>query len=443
MPRAVLTLGARCGCARSEINQHETSNPGLAEFTKLWNFKNGACPVSFYPSNDGSLCKSCLERHGGPSYASYFLSFVALAAAVFGFTFLAWKVTGADWSPDCQSGESCIVHFGRVDSGRHAADAWFEMVDRRLEEDAGSVHLDHATAEIVRGDEVVVSLSSKKKKKKVVGTTQGTVMSVNGDSARVSVHGKAGTKKIPLSDLEMMQTTVLEPGASRPALCFCLSDEWCSATTFVGDVTRILCARSGVDLAVGAIAEMPDPRRQALTAGCGWVLCGDVVATTDGHRWLVNVLKVPTENLLVVDEQGKAQSADDASDLLGQMEDFLTSQRADSGLTTAANAEFALDNVELSKDIRASIATAKEAVAKAKQMGYIPTSCLPHPRLFLTLVLRGISKLRCIRTGVCTQKPFQDRDRAAAAVPARAIVLAGLAGDSEDLRKNHAGSDNL
>jgi len=431
---------------RSDIKQdEETSNPGLAEFTKLSVFDNYqyGCPKGFYPSDDGSLCKSCLASHGGPTSFSLLLSFVALAAAIFGCTFLAWMVSSADWSPDCQSGESCIVHFGRVDSGRHAADAWFEMADRRLEEDAGSVHLDHAAAEIVRGDEVVVSLSSKGE---VVDTTQGTVMSVDGDNARVSVHGKAGIKKIPLSDLEMMQTTVLEPGASRPALCFCLSDEWCSATTFVEDVTRILCARSGVDLAVGAIAEMLDPRRQALTAGCGWVLCGDVVATTDGHRWLVDVLKVPTENMLVVDEQGKAQSADDASDLLGQMEDFLTSQRTDSGLTTAANVEFALDNVELSKDIRASIAAAKEAVAKAKQMGYIPTSCLPHA--YLTLACSSASFSEAFLSYgafvlVFAQKPFQDRDRAAAAVPARAIVLAGLAGDSEDLRKNHAGADNL
>ena len=77
---------------------------------------------------------------------------------------------------------------------------------------------------------------------------QGTVLSVEKDNARVSLHGKAGIKNIALSDLTMLPKSAEEAPneSSLPALCFCLSDEWCSSTSFSQDITDILGgARSG------------------------------------------------------------------------------------------------------------------------------------------------------------------------------------------------------
>ena len=287
------------------------------------------CSPYFSTSSDGSMCESCLPVNGGPTDIQYSLSVVALIGLGIGGGMLLWKVAGADWRPDCQSGASCLVHFGRANTAHTAAEVWLEMVDVRLAEDAGSVRLDHATSEIVRGDEVKITSDEHTGRtlcctKFSLLNCQGSVVDVDGTSARVSVHGHSGIKKLPLHDLELLPSTQThEPGQSRPALCFCLGSEWCSAVTFTQDITRVLGERSGVALPVAAVAQMSDEHKQNLTAGCAFVVCGQAAAATAGHRWLVDVLKINDESLVLADAAGQVESPDDNSRVLRVMEDFL------------------------------------------------------------------------------------------------------------------------
>ena len=267
--------------------------------------------------------------NGGPGAASWALSVVLWIGAAIGGSMLVWRVAGADWRPDCQSGASCLVHFGRANTAHTAAEVWLEKVDARLAEDAGSVRLDHAVAEIVRGDEVRITSDEHTGRtpccaKVHLLNCQGSVVDVDGNSVRVSVHGHSGIKKLPLRDLELLPNTQThEPGQSRPALCFCLGSEWCSAITFTQDITRVLGQRSGVALPVAAVVQMSDEHKQNLTAGCAFVVCGQAAAATAGHRWLVDVLKINDESLVLADAAGQVESPDDNSRVLRVMEDFL------------------------------------------------------------------------------------------------------------------------
>ena len=338
-------------------------NPGLASYPR-WPTLS-FCSSGFFEKN--GLCINC-EGPDGPTDADFAFTYLALAAALILGGLVTWRVAGADWRPDIQSGDSCVVHFGRVDAGHGAAEAWFGKVEERLQEDAGSVRLDHAAAEIVRGDEVIIRDSAGKKK---LHGLHGIVTTVKGKNARVALHGK-GRIKVTLKHLQLVPAAGLEPSHEHPALCFCVSEEWCRAATFSQDITGVLGIRSGIVLKASEIRDMPHHHKKHLSSGCIFVLCGEAVLNTDGHRFLVEALQVKEESLLVGDARtGEPKSIDDTNRLLGIMEDFLQNQReqtAEHEANSAAKEELIVDSVLFNSDAKSSIAAAQQA---AKQLANV------------------------------------------------------------------------
>eukprot|EP01047_Picozoa_sp_COSAG01_P039376 COSAG01_NODE_3250_length_6353_cov_445.752958_5_plen_730_part_00 len=309
-----IASGKRWGWRRSL-----KSNPYLKEYEALPSLD---CVDGYYES--GSKCIQC--DYDGFMFGWQVMFWVAATIAA---GWLIWRIVSSDWHPHIHHQASCIVHYGRgqLESADYAAALhWFKLIDERLQEDAGSVRLDHPESAITRGDEVEVSDDYKNKRFR---GAHGTVIAVREQDQRatVSAHGKSGITTIPLENLTLLPNAQQSPNKST-ALCFCLGTDWCQSANFAQDIIDLLIARAFDTtygrLDVAAAADLPVQEKEQLMAGCVFVLCGEDLPQTTGYQWLRDTMLVSSDRAVVVaDGLGQCTSEDDMNTTLSGLETFL------------------------------------------------------------------------------------------------------------------------
>jgi hypothetical protein len=260
---------------------------------------------------------------------------------------IIWKVAGADWRPDSRAGVSCVVYYGRCASAHTAASNWYNDISRHLDEDEGSIRLDHSG--VGCGDEVI--LKNLRGKHMKFTTMHATVikLSSDGSKAKVSVHGAHKFREFPVENMEPKMDLEVHDDTETPALCFCISQEWVEAESFVEDMLRILTQRIRID---EHTRDDIDLENAGLATGCVFVLFG-VSADNQTILTLTEKLQITPDQIATSDANG-GLDLDRKEQLLGQIEHFLEMESVDF-----------LDNQEHFRSLVDARAEAQGALASA------------------------------------------------------------------------------
>eukprot|EP01047_Picozoa_sp_COSAG01_P040572 COSAG01_NODE_3427_length_6093_cov_9.704943_2_plen_806_part_00 len=309
------------------------------------------------------------------------------------------RISDGEWVSKVTASGRVLLGSPDYAAGLH----WFNLIDERLQEDAGSVRLDHPEFAISRGDEVQVSGDYHKKR---LRGAHGTVIAVQGRRATVAVHGKGTIKAISLAQLELLagQQSISE----STALCFCLGNDWCQSASFPQDIldtlsSRAFDAQTYGQLNVDSVADLPSSEKGKLMTGCVFVLCGEDVLQSAGYQWLRDTMLLSTDRFIVADARGQRSkrshsSEQDVNATLGGVEAFLEDHEGSS----AQREKAALESAVLAEEAQAVLAAVRDSGKQLANLSKIVSAQLQQCLAVLAIDLHWSDFLIALRDYVAS-----------------------------------------